>query len=120
MSRVHRLSLPPATGDPKLDQWFREVTSALADSFFNITEVSSSYTFSNADQLVEQTTAGTVITLPTATNVRGKVVYVKNRSSGDIDVISQGGQTVESLQTLTLKTTEAISVYSDTTNWNVF
>lgn len=120
MSRVHRLSLPPATGDPKLDQWFREVTSALADSFFNITEVSSSYTFSNADQLVEQTTAGTVITLPTATNVRGKVVYVKNLSAGTIEVISQGGQTVESVQTYELGALGSAALYSDKTNWNTF
>jgi len=122
MSRLRRLTLPPSTGSLALDSWMREVTSAFADGLFNFREVSSNYSLTPEDQIVEAvTTSGIVLTMPNAVGARGKVVpTIKNMTGGDIYVNGLNGQLFDgSLTTVTLADTEAITSYSNNTGWRI-
>lgn len=120
MARTWRLRLPPVSNNPDVDGWRREVVNALADVRFNFISTTTHYAMDPTDQIVQAETASMIVTLPSAVDVPGKwVPSVKNTSAGAVFVIAPGTQTIDSATTFTLGPLDSISVYSDSTNWNI-
>lgn len=103
------------------DAWKRDIERRLDDALFGLRIISSDYTMLGTDTLLEMETSNTTLILAPVTF--GKVVYVKNASSGDVNIRGQGSQmilTTSSNTTLTLSTGEAATLYSNASAWRVF
>jgi len=93
------------------------VGSPQLNTFIHVTD---DYTTVANDYIVKQTTASKTIKLATAIGSAGKILILKNASSGNMDVTCNvGGQTIDGITTITLSTLDSITVYSDGSNYSI-
>lgn len=120
MTRPKRIRLPPPTGlSADMTSWVRDVTRTLDDDNFSLRTVESDYTMEAGLRIAQANASNITITLPQAANLPGKMVSVKNASTGNILVRGTAGQTIDSSKTMTLSFCDAITVYSDGSNWQI-
>jgi hypothetical protein len=82
-----------------------------------VTVASGNYTVLTTDYFVKCTGAASTITLPTAVGNTGRVFQIKNASNGTITLNTTSSQTIDGSLTQTLFTHEAVSVFSDGSNY---
>jgi hypothetical protein len=72
------------------------------------------------DRIIEVTGAAKTVTLPTAnvTNV-GYEYKIDNSSSGNVFLVSQGGELIQGQATQTIPSDSCISVYANGTAWRI-
>jgi hypothetical protein len=79
-------------------------------------------TLTNAHQVVEVTTSGVTITLPTAASISGRRYDIINASNGNITIATTSSQTIGNISpatTATVATGNTITVVSNGSNWRV-
>ena len=85
----------------------------------NITTVSSDYLIISDDKIIEAVVAGIEITLPSAASLIGYEYTIDNNSLGNIQVLPQPGESISGKFFQDLNKDEAMSVYSNGTNWRI-
>lgn len=86
----------------------------------NYTSVSANHTASINGNIIEVTTAGVTVTLPTSNaTVTGYEYKIDNSSAGNITVVGQGGETIQGLASQIIPSNSCINVYSNGTNWRI-
>jgi hypothetical protein len=81
------------------------------------TTKSDNYTMEAGDYIIRQTVADKTITLLTAVGRAGKIVSIKNSSTGDIHVTGTGGETLEGVTTVDIPAGDCYDFFSNNTNW---
>jgi hypothetical protein len=81
------------------------------------TQVSSTYTVSEDDYLIESTSGTFTISLPSASGIRGKIYVFKNSGNGTITIDPDSSQTIDSSSTRQLGAKETLTIQSTGTNW---
>jgi len=79
--------------------------------------ITSSYTVGVNDYLVDVTGNTITVTLPTAVGINGKNYIIKNSGDGVVTVATTSGQTIDGLNSKSLKNNDSIEVISDSSNW---
>lgn len=79
--------------------------------------ITSSYTVGVNDYLVDVTGNTITVTLPTAVGINGKNYVIKNSGDGVVTVATTSGQTIDGLNSKSLKNNDSIEVISDSSNW---
>lgn len=83
----------------------------------SVTTALSTYTAKSNDEVIECNGTFTV-TLPTASDIKGKIYYIKNIGSGTITVDGDGSETIDGSATQSLSSQyDAIQIYSNNFNW---
>jgi hypothetical protein len=86
----------------------------------NYTSVSTNYTASLVDDIIEVTASGQTITLPSAAaTIAGFEYAIDNSSAGSITVDTEGAETIQGLASQSVATQSCINVYSNGTNWRI-
>lgn len=114
-----RSRIPAGTGDPDLDRLLREISASLDDVFFSYRSTSSDYTFAATDQIIEAYGSNTTTTLPLPPDTPGKVLRIKNWSGGNHNVRVAYGKLIDSYTTITLANEEALTVFSNGSQWRI-
>jgi len=86
----------------------------------NYSVVGVDYTLTNDDYIVEVNTSSVNITLPSATTNVSKSFVIKNSSNANIFIKTTGSEYIDFENILTLISYEAISIYSNGTNYRIF
>jgi hypothetical protein len=84
---------------------------------FPATGITTNYTVSVNDYLIDVTGNTITVTLPTSVGINGKNYVIKNSGSGVVTVVTTSGQTIDSVNTKSLKNNDSIEVISDGSNW---
>ena len=86
-----------------------------------IISVSSAYDVLLTDRIIDVTTSGIVITLPTAIGNVGREFIVDNLSDGDIIVSGVLGQTIQSEDVQYIPSDSAMNIYAfSNTGWRIY
>lgn len=87
----------------------------------NFISTSNNYTGTANDYIIKELSAGKTITLVNASGNLSKILIVKNASDGDIyvDTLPGLGQTIDGNPSITLASYDALSAFSDGSNWNI-
>lgn len=72
------------------------------------------------DKIIKVTTAGVVVTLPTAVGHDGAEFVVDNASTGSVTVLPEGYELIENESSQTLPSDSAIRMYSDGVGWRIY
>lgn len=84
----------------------------------NYTTTGINYTVLSDDYVVEATSGGITLTLPTAVGIQGKILVLKNSSSGTVTIDGDGTETIDGGLTADLETQyESITIISNGSNW---
>lgn len=109
---------------PELNDAIREIKRALqyANAVVTITNTDSPYTpvVTTAVILADASTAAITVDLATATCVSGQKFIVKNIGDGsyDVTVSTEGAETIDGANTITLGKYGKVELISDGTNWH--
>lgn len=87
------------------------------NDFLNITYPYADYTATAVDQYIGAVVSGITITLPTG--ILGRVYYVKNQSTGNIQVQGTGGELIDSSAFKTLSSAAGFMLVFDGTLWKI-
>jgi hypothetical protein len=83
----------------------------------NVVSKNVNYTFVLADDVIEATTAGIILTLPTSVGLNGKTFIAKNTSGGTITIDTTSSQTIDGNLTQLVNTFDSITMISNNVNW---
>lgn len=110
--------------------WFDGTVNNTGGRINNITTVAAAtYDLLSTDNILHVTYTGTgavtSLTLPTAQTVAGRTIHIKdaggNAATNTITIDTGGGETIDGASTYVLSTDyEAVSLYSDGSNWFAF
>ena len=85
----------------------------------NYIAVTSAYTVTYQDFMVECTSGTFAVTLLSAAGITGQEFEVKNSGTGTITVTPDGSETIDGAATVVLAQYDAVKVMSNGTNWIV-
>jgi len=86
----------------------------------NYITVNDDYTTLADDRFVKETASGKTITLLTAVGHSSLTQIIKNASSGDIVMNGTSSQTIDGNLNITLAAQDAVAVFSDGSNWQIW
>ena len=104
----------------RTDENETEIDNLSLTGILNVTIVDDNYSVSNQDDIVQITVALKTMILPSAVGITGKVFTIDNSSAGNNDIASQGIETIEGINPLTIIANNSVSVYSDGSNYRIF
>lgn len=87
--------------------------------FVNCVLVSGNYTGLSTDYIIEQQKENAIITLSSALGLLGKIIVIKNSTSGNIDVVTTSPELLDGGTGTTLSSYNSITIYSNNTNWRI-
>lgn len=99
--------------NPPVEGW-------LQGAFLPVKSSSAAYTITGLDRIVVLTgSTGRTFTLPSAVGIAGRVYWVKNGASADVDLTldGAGSETIDGAATFVLDQHESVAVVSDGANW---
>lgn len=101
----------------------KRVTDSLVDQAggsASYVAVAVNYLALTSDGIIEVTAAGVTVTLPTAIVATAGFRYViDNSSHGNVNVVGQGGETIQGASAQTIPTQSSMTVYTNGTGWRI-
>jgi len=101
----------------EIDGFLIEVDGFNQLEFVTVTAIN--YTVLIANSIIKTTSTGIIITLPTAVGYKGKKFTIDNEAPGSIIVEGDGTETIEGLLFQTILSNNAMTIYSDGSNWRI-
>jgi len=87
------------------------------DNFISTAAIS--YPAAIYDRWIEVTSSGATVTLPTASGQSGKSYGIINASNGNITIACFAAETINGYSTVTLTTTETLTIVSNGSIWRI-
>lgn len=88
---------------------------------FPVTEVTTTYSITQSDYLVECTGSSSfTVTLPTAVGIEGQIFGIKNSGSGTITVNTTSSQTIDGVTSITLGPKDYLQISSSGARWMIY
>lgn len=80
-------------------------------------EVNSNENLLEDDNVIEATSSSITLTLPTAVGIEAKQYTIKNTSNGNINLDTNGSETIDGVLIATIIPDQSLTVISNGTNW---
>ena len=85
--------------------------------YLKYTEKTANYSPLSTDEMVNCTANTFTITLPTAVDIQGKTLYIKNSGTGVITLSGNGSQTIDGVNSVDLTQYDSLTILSTNANW---
>ena len=97
----------------------RKGIKSLGGVTFPHLSITSGYTITENDYMVEVESGTVTVTLPSAVGIDGKIYIIKNSGTGVVTIDTTSSQLIDNLPTYNLAFYDTLTVVSDNVGWNV-